>query len=71
MSINSFDELEEALDELFPGGFSIATNKHGELIIRTGLIQNEDGELSSIDVDEEDDDADPDFEPLSDDDDEE
>ena len=64
------ETLEEALDELFPGGFSITTNKHGQLIIYTGLKSSEDGELSSIDEDE-DEDSDPDFEPLSDDDDEE
>ncbi|MGI0058750.1 MAG: hypothetical protein ACREBJ_03185 [Nitrosotalea sp.] len=66
----NIDELEEALDALFPGGFSIETNSHGELIVLTGLSQDDDGELSPMDV-EEDEDIDPDLDPLGDVDDEE
>jgi len=64
----NLEELEEALDELFPGGFSIETDNHGQLIVYTGLQQDEDGELSSADT-EEDEEADPDLEPLEEDDD--
>jgi hypothetical protein len=67
MSIENIEELEEALDELFPGGFSIETNKHGELVIYSGLKQDEDGALSPLDS-EEDEDFDPDLDPLEDDD---
>jgi hypothetical protein len=67
MSIENIEELEEALDDLFPGGFSIETNKQGELVIYTGLKQDEDGVLSAIDS-EEDEDFDPDLDPLEDDD---
>ena len=67
MSIENIEELEEALDELFPGGFSIETNKHGELVIYSGLKQDEDGILSPLDS-EEDEEVDPDLEPLGDED---
>lgn len=61
----NIEELEEALDELFPGGFSIETNDQGELLIYTGLQKDEDGELSAIDT-EEDEGYDPDHDPLED-----
>jgi hypothetical protein len=60
------ESLEEALDELFPGGFSIETDSHGQIVIYTGLKSDEDGELSTIDS-EEDEDRDPDLDPLDDD----
>jgi len=63
----NIDELEEALDELFPGGFSIETNKHGQVIVFTNLKQDEDGELLPFDS-EEDEEIDPDLDPLEDDD---
>lgn len=63
----NIEELEEALDELLPGGFSIETNSRGEVIIYTGLKQDEDGELTHIEV-EEDEDFDPDTDPLEDED---
>lgn len=63
----NIEELEEALDELFPGGFAIETDKHGQIIVLTGLTQDEDGELSPFDT-EEDEDYDPDADPLEDDD---
>jgi len=59
----NIEELEEALDDLLPGGFSIETNSKGEVIIYTGLKQDEDGELTTMDV-EEDEDFDPDTDPL-------
>jgi len=57
------EELEEELDSLFPGGFSIEADSHGQLIIYTGLTQEDDGELVPFDS-EEDEDADPDLDPL-------
>ena len=59
----NIEELEEALDDLLPGGFSIETNSKGEVIIYTGLKQDEDGELTTMDI-EEDEDFDPDTDPL-------
>ena len=63
----NYEELEEALDELFPNGFSIETDNHGQLVIYTGLIESEEGELVPADL-EEDEDVDPDLDPLEDDD---
>jgi hypothetical protein len=65
----NLEELEEALDELFPGGFSIETDSHGEMVIYTGLALEEDGELGVFESEEEEDeDLDPDFDPLEDED---
>ena len=63
----NYEELEEALDELFPGGFSIETDNHGQLVIYTGLVEDDEGELIPADL-EEDEDVDPDLDPLEDDD---
>jgi hypothetical protein len=63
----NYEELEEALDDLFPGGFSIETDNHGQLVIYTGLTEDDEGELIPIDL-EEDEDVDPDLDPLEDDD---
>lgn len=63
----NYEELEEALDELFPGGFSIETDNHGQLVIYTGLVEDEEGELIPADL-EEDEEVDPDLDPLEDDD---
>jgi len=52
---------------LFPGGFSIETDSHGEMVIYTGLTLEEDGELGAFES-EEDEDLDPDFDPLEDED---
>jgi hypothetical protein len=60
-------DLEEALDEILPAGFSIETNKKGEVIIFTNLKEEEDeGELVVFSDDDIDPDADPDFDPLED-----
>jgi hypothetical protein len=64
------EELEEALDELFPGGFSIETDPNGQLIILTHLCQDDDGELFPMD-EEESDEYDDDTEQLEDEDDDE
>jgi len=62
----NYEELEEALDELFPNGFSIETDNNGQLIIHTGLIEDEEGELVAADI-EEDEEVDPDLDHLDDD----
>lgn len=40
--------LEELLSDFLPSGFEIEANKKGELIIYTGLCQDDDGELISL-----------------------
>ncbi|HEY5267564.1 MAG TPA: hypothetical protein VII94_00315 [Candidatus Saccharimonadales bacterium] len=65
----NIEDLEEALADVLPGSFSIETNKHGHIIIHTSLIQDEDGELVPLDS-EEDEEGDPDLDPLEDDDEE-
>ena len=66
----NIEDLEEALDELFPDrNFSIETDNHGQVIIYTGLKQDDDGELVLFESDDdEDEDFDPDTESLEDDD---
>lgn len=59
-------ELEDALEEILPPGFVVETNKRGQVIILTNLRADEDGELFPI-IDE-DFDADPEFDPLDEDD---
>jgi len=64
----NIEDLEEALDELFPErNFSIETDNHGQIVIYTGLKQEDDGELVPFDL-EEDEDFDPDTESLEDED---
>ena len=61
----NFEELEESLDEVLQPGYSIETDKRGQLIILTNLRQDEDGELFPFSEEEEvDPDFDPDFDPL-------
>lgn len=64
----NIEELEEALDELLPSGFSIEHLEDGQIVIYTGLMQDDDGEL--IQMDEDDEEYDEDTEPLGDEDDE-
>ena len=63
----NIEELEEILEEALQPGFSIETDKHGQIVILTGLKQDDDGELVPVEDDEVDPDADPDFESLEDD----
>lgn len=70
MTVSNVEELEEALEELLPTGYSIETDKHGQLIIFTGLQEDEDGELSIME-NEEDEELDPDTEHLKDEDEDE
>lgn len=65
----TLEDLEEALEELLPNGFEIDVDNNGQIIIYTGLAQDEDGDLIEYegdeDEDEEDsDEEDPDFEQL-------
>jgi len=62
----NLEELEEALEEFLPAGFEIETNSKGQIVIYTNLKQDDDGELVSLDDYEED--VDPDFERLEDED---
>lgn len=65
----NIEELEEALEDILPNGFQIETDNHGQIIIYTGLQQDDDGELVDfVQEDDEDEDVDPDFEPLEDED---
>lgn len=68
MNVETIEELEEALDDLFPDrNFSIETDSQGQIVIYTGLKQEDDGSLVTFDV-EEDEDFDPDTESLEDED---
>jgi hypothetical protein len=63
----NLDELEESLAEFLPSGFQIEVNKHGQLIILTGLRKDDDGELVDFEPEEDEDlEFDPEFEPLED-----
>ena len=65
------EDLEEALAAILPPGFQIETNDLGQLVVYTGLSQDEDGELVDYEgEDDEDSEADPDFEPYVEDEDE-
>lgn len=71
--MRTLEDLEEALEEIFPNGFEIDTDDHGQLIILTCLSQDEDGELVEFegeddDDDEEDEDLDVEHEPYEEDD---
>lgn len=51
--------LEESLEELLPSGFSIETDSRGQIIIHTGLMEEEEGgELVTFSEDIEDSDED-------------
>lgn len=71
--VDNLEELEEELENILPSGFRIETDTNGEIIIRTGLRQDDDdGSLVEFDGDEdeeeeEDPDFDPDLEPLEED----
>ncbi len=66
----NLEDLEEYLSDFLPTGFRIDTNKKGELIIYTGLIQEEDGELTDLkepeDESEEESEFPEEFDPLED-----
>lgn len=68
-----FDELEEAMEELLPVGWSITVNRKGEVVIYTNCRKDDDGELVSLEEEEDDEPSfgDEDTVPLEDEDDEE
>jgi hypothetical protein len=59
----NLSDLEEALAEILPSGFSVQNNKRGQIVILTNLFENESGELEEFesDFDDEDAESDPDF----------
>ncbi len=64
----TLEDLEEALEEILPSGFEIEMDKHGQLVIFTGLTQDDDGSIVEFEGDEDDDeDLDGDDEDLDDD----
>lgn len=65
----TLETLEEALAKILPPDFEIGFDKKGQVIILTGLIETETGELIPLD-DEIDPDFDSDFESLEEDEDE-
>ncbi len=49
----TLDELKEFLDESLASDYRIATDKRGQIIIYTAVVEDSDGELvSAEDVDE-------------------
>ncbi len=66
----NLEELQESLEDVLEaGGFSIETDAQGQIVIMTGLREDDDGELiafESEEDEEEDLEVDPDFEPLPD-----
>jgi hypothetical protein len=48
----TLEDLEEALEELFPNGFELTTDDDGQIVILTGLMQDEDGELVEFESDD-------------------
>ena len=61
--------LEDSLADILPAGFSFGQDRHGQLVIYTNLVEEEDGELVSFEGDEEID-FDPDLQQLEDEDEE-
>jgi hypothetical protein len=49
MSNMTLDELDQALEEIFPHGFQIETDSDGQIVIYTHLTENDDGELEPLD----------------------
>jgi hypothetical protein len=69
----NIDELEEMLTDILPvSTFKVVAGKGGQIVIYTGLKQDDDGELVDLsDDDELDEEFDSDFEPLEEEDDDE
>lgn len=66
----SLEDLEEALEEIFPNGFEIDFDDDGQIVIYTGLMQDDDGEIVEFDPDEDEDPDYDDYESLDEEDDE-
>lgn len=50
--MDNIEDLQEALEDILPAGFLIEMDEDGQLVIYTGLTQDEDGELSPLEEDE-------------------
>jgi hypothetical protein len=62
MNVTTIEDLEEALVDILGDGFQIDQDNHGQIIIYTGLCEDEDGELEEF-IDEEDLEEDLDVDP--------
>ena len=51
----TLEDLEEALEDVFPNGFQLTTDDDGQIVILTGLMQDDEGELVEYESDDEDD----------------
>jgi hypothetical protein len=71
----TIEDLQEVIEDIFPNGlpkhFKIELDENNQVIIHTGLVQDEDGDLSEYETDDEDDDYEEDDEDDCDGDDEE
>ena len=65
----NIEDLEEALEEVFPNGYRFATDTDGQLVIYTKLREDDDGDLVSHVDDYEDEDEDEDSDDEEDEDD--
>lgn len=50
------DELEELIGEVLTSNFTLGTDKKGQVVIFTGLVQDEDGDLSDMEEESSDED---------------
>lgn len=53
----NLEELQESLEDILPEGFQITLDARGQVVIKTGLVEDESGELhpdggADIDSDE-------------------
>jgi hypothetical protein len=67
----TLEDLQEALEEFFPNGFELSTDDEGQIIIYTGLMEDEDGDLVEFESSDEDYDDEDEDEEEDDDEDEE
>jgi hypothetical protein len=67
----TLEDLEEALEDVFPNGFQLTTDDDGQIVILTGLMQDEDGDLVEYESDDEEDEEDEEEDEEEDDDDDE
>ena len=63
----NISDLEDEMESILPAGFHIETDSHGQIIVYTGLEEDEDGELVGFISDEEED-LDSDLDHIEDDD---